>query len=97
MGLPIASDTLIVRDNHSAVACLDGNAVVLSLHAGSYFTFNEVGTDIWNMLARPHRVGRICHELLRRHEIDEQTLVADVLLFLEQLARNGLVQVIDNR
>ena len=95
--MPISSDTIVVRDKNSTAVYLDGNAVVLSLRAGSYFTFNGVGTDIWNMLVRPHRVREIFDELLQRHEVDETTLTAHVGPFLEQLAKEGLVQVIDNR
>lgn len=97
MRLRISSDTIIVRDESAATVDLDGNAVVLSLQVGSYFAFNEVGTNIWHMLVRPHRVREIFDELLLRHEVDETTLAADVSSFLEQLAKDGLVQIVDNR
>ena len=96
-GLGISIDTTLIRDDSCPSVYLDGNLVVLGLHAGSYFSFNEVGTVIWDMLARPCRVRDIFDELLRRHEVDEKTLAADVRPFLEQLAGDRLVQVIDNR
>jgi hypothetical protein len=95
--LPISSDTVIIRDQDCTAAYLDGMVVVLSVRAGAYFDFNEVGTEIWDLLARSCRAGEIFDELLRQHEVDENTLAVHVTPFLEQLAKDGLVQLIDKR
>lgn len=95
--MPISSHTVVVRDKDFTAAYLDGKVVVLNLRAGSYFDFNEVGTEIWDMLARSFRVGELFEQLLRRYEVDENTLAAHVTTFLEQLAKHRLVQLIDDR
>lgn len=92
----ISSDTVVVRDEEFTAAYLDGKVVVLNMRAGSYFNFNEVGTEIWDMLARSCRVGEIFDELLRRYEVDQNTLNTQVTTFLEQLAKDRLVRLIDD-
>jgi hypothetical protein len=94
--LPISSDTVVVRDEDFTAAYLDGKVVVLNARVGSYFDFNEVGTEIWDMLARSCRVGEIFDKLLRRYEVDENTLTVHVTNFLEQLAKDRLIQLIDD-
>jgi len=84
----------VVRDNQLAAANVDGRAVVLSLGAGSYFDFNQVGTEIWNMLAGPCRVGKIFHRLSQQHDVDAETLNRDVTPFLQKLVDERLIRMV---
>jgi hypothetical protein len=92
----VSSDTFVVRDDHLTAAYLDGKVVVLDVRVGSYFNFNEVGTEIWDMLARSCRVGELFDELLRRYEVDQNALAVQVTTFLEQLAKHRLVRLLDD-
>lgn len=90
-------DNVLVQDLEANAADLDGSAVVLSVRAGSYFSFNEVATEIWNMLAEPCRVGEIFDALAASHEVDAETLTRDVTPFLQTLIEHRLVRVLDAR
>ncbi len=92
--MSITVDSVLVREKELAVADVDGRAVVLSLAAGSYFNFNRVATEIWDMLAKPCRVGEILRRLSDRHDVDAATLAHDVTSFLETLVNERLVQVL---
>lgn len=93
--MPISSDAVISCDPDFTAAYLDGKVILLSLRADAYFNFNEVGTQIWEMLARPCRAGEIFRGLLRHYEVDEKTLVVHVATFWEQLAKDRLVKLVD--
>lgn len=93
MGITI--DSVLVRDKEPATADLDGGVVVLSVRAGSYFGFNRVATEIWNMLAEPCRVGQIFDSLSERNDVGAETLARDVTPFLQTLVEHRLVRVID--
>jgi hypothetical protein len=93
--LSVTIDSVLIQDGDSTAADLDGDVVVLSVRAGSYFSFNHVGSEIWDMLAKPCRVGQIFHELLRRHNVDAETLASDVTPFLQMLVERGLVRAVD--
>ncbi|HEX7562955.1 MAG TPA: PqqD family protein [Bradyrhizobium sp.] len=67
----------------------------MSVRAGSYFGFNEVASEIWNMLAEPCRVGQIFAALSESHGVDAETLARDVTPFLQTLVEHRLVRVID--
>ena len=94
--LSVTIDSLLVQDKEPKSADLDGGAVVLSVRAGSYFGFNRVATEIWNMLAEPCRVGQIFDSLSERHDVDAETLARDVTPFLQQLVEHRLVRVINS-
>lgn len=92
--MSITVDSVLVRDKKLASANVDGRTVVLSLHAGAYFDFNQVATEIWGMLAEPCRVGEVFGNLSKRHDLDEQTLARDVTPFLQTLVEEQLVRMV---
>jgi hypothetical protein len=93
--LRLAVDSLLVQDEEPTAAALDGGVVVLSQRAGSYFGFNSIATEIWNMLAAPCRVDEIFNSLAECHDVDGETLMRDVTPFLQMLVEHRLVRVID--
>jgi hypothetical protein len=92
LGLKIMTDSILVQDDLALSSELGETAVVLGIHAGSYFDFNRIGTEIWNMLAEPCRVERIFDTLLRVHDVDVDIMKHDVIAFLQVLIDNHLVR-----
>jgi len=93
--LGVTTDNVLVRDNELAAANVDGRVVVLKPDVGSYFDFNRVATEIWDMLAKPCRVEEIFESLSETHDVDTETLVRDVTPFLQALLESRLVRTID--
>jgi len=93
--LSVTIDSVLVQDKEPTTADLDGEVVVLSVRAGSYYGFNQVATEIWSMLAEPCRVGEIFDSLSERHDVDAEILASDVTPFLQTLVEQRLVRVID--
>ena len=91
--MTVTVDSVLVRENELAMADVDGRAVVLSLTAGSYFDFNRIATEIWDMLAEPRRVDEIFRRLSDQHDVDAATLARDVTPFLQTLLNERLVRV----
>ena len=93
--LSVTLDSVLVQESEPKAADLDGRVVVLSVRAGSYFGFNRVAGEIWNMLAEPCRVGRIFDTLTERHDVDPDTVARDVTAFLQTLVEQRLARVVD--
>jgi hypothetical protein len=93
--MSVTIDSVLVQDKEPRAADVQGEVVVLSMRAGSYFGFNQVATEIWNMLAEPCRVGQIFASLAERHDVDAETLGRDVTPFLQKLVEDRLVRMID--
>ncbi len=93
--MTVTVDTILVQDNEPIPATVDEQMVVLSIRAGAYFGFNKVGTEIWNMLTEPRRVGQILDSLSQAHDVDADTMTRDVTRFLQDLIERRLVRVID--
>jgi hypothetical protein len=91
----VTVDTVLVQDSEPIPATVDEEVVLLSVRAGNYFGFNRVGTEIWNMLTAPRRVGDILDSLAKAHDVDTDTMTRDVTAFLQTLIDRGLVKVIN--
>jgi hypothetical protein len=90
----VTIDSILVRDSEPVATTLDEEVVLLSIRAGSYYGFNRVGTEIWNMLAEPRPVRLILDELSQLHEVDRATMTRDVTAFLQNLIERRLVRVL---
>ncbi len=86
----------VVRQSAGQVSCeLDGEVVALSLEGGKYYKLDEVGAAAWALLAKPIRVADLCGELRRAFAVDAGRCEADVLAFLDELRRSGLLALGD--
>ena len=76
---------------HQAVA---GEAIVIDLNTGSYYSLNETGTWLWENLDGRRNVRQLAQELATTCGIPEQneTVQADLIELLGNLAREALVQ-----
>jgi hypothetical protein len=68
-----------------------GEAVILVLVSGTYFSLNAVGTVIWRLLQEPRTVQEICETIVRDYDVSEDRCRADVFRLLEDLERRGLI------
>jgi hypothetical protein len=94
--LRVTAESTLIQDEEPTAADLDGEVVLLSVRAGSYFGFNRVATEIWQMLASPCRVNQIFALLSEAHDVDEKILAEEVLPFLQTLADQRLVRLIES-
>jgi hypothetical protein len=91
----VTIDSILVRQDDLASTDLDGRVVVASVREGSYFDFNQVASDIWQMLSAPCRVRAIFDALSQSHDVDATALSRDVLPFLQNLTDRRLARIVE--
>ncbi len=69
--------------------------VVLNLSSGTFVTLNEVGAFLWDRIDGRRDLQAILDELLAEYEVDEPTARADVGRIVEELRKEGLVELRD--
>ncbi len=92
---PIGWRSVVTRNGEVAFRVIDGETVMMSLQAGKYYSLDQVGTRVWELLEQPMTVEAICTALLEEFEVDRETCQRDVVQFLEMLAADELVRVGD--
>ncbi len=79
---------------HSDVQCsvLDGEAILLNLETGAYFTLNRVGTVTWELFDGVRTLDQIHSTICERFEVSEEVARQDLLSLVEHLDQEGLLQ-----
>lgn len=72
---------------------LDAEATLLRIETGESFCLDAVGTRVWSFIQAPRRVREIRDLLLKEYEVDAQQCREDLMELLEELAREGLIEI----
>ena len=79
-------DDVVFRD-------LAGEAVILNLTSGTYFGLNEIGTQIWHLLAEHGSTEKVIETILAEYEVDDVQFRHDLGELLHVLADKGLIEL----
>lgn len=83
------SDGILFRE-------LDGESVILSLDAETYFGLDEVGTRVWELLRVGPTIQAAYETLCSEYDVDSQQLRRDLEDLLDQLIAHQLIVVDDS-
>ena len=72
---------------------LDGEAVILNLESGTYFSLNQVGTRIWSLLQDDGSLRRTFDVIHQEYDVAQEILERDILRLLEELLAKDLVSL----
>lgn len=70
---------------------LDGEVVLLHLDTGKYYSLNETGTRLWELIAEHGDLARARDVLLEEYDTDSDTLTRDVEQLVSELSQRGLL------
>ena len=86
------NSTVSLANNHFSVEH-DGSTIIMSISAGKYFSFDSIGFEIWEGLKSPVRIDALVKRLAADHGAPVDTVLKDVLAFVEKLSENELLVV----
>ena len=93
--MAIEATTRVVRTEGIMTAPVDQEIVLLNMKGNNYISLDAIGRRIWELLETPVQVDGLCLQLGEEFEGTQGQISADVLSFLEELEREGLVRVAD--
>jgi hypothetical protein len=85
----VRSSTVVSRE-------IGGETLVVPVRGGvgdldSIFSFNPLGSGLWNLLQAGRSVEEMADWVVERYEVTSQRALADIQAFLDELSRAGLV------
>ena len=82
-----------VKPNQTEVAAkvIDGEAIIMNLSNGLYFSMEHVGAAVWELVERECSLGEMVEAIVDRYDTDTETASADVLRLVNELLREALV------
>lgn len=72
---------------------VDGEAVMMDVESGHYFTLDAIGTRIWKALADRVEVAALCRSLETEFDAPLAVIERDVLALLTDLEARNLITV----
>ena len=87
----IVLDALIQLEPDHLSANLDDDLVLLNLSTARYHVLGGAGPRIIQLLDRPITVRRLCEQLMEQCDVTAETCQRDVLDFVRELVRQGIV------
>jgi hypothetical protein len=91
--ISIDVDSFVVASRNQVASDLAGETVLLSMTTAHYYGLADVGARIWELLREPIRVSAICSVVTSEYDVTPERCEEDVILFLKDLASNGLIEV----
>lgn len=91
----ISDPTVIVASKDQFSCPLGDDTVILDLKAGLYFSLDNVGAMVWQLIQQPKSVKELREAILEAFEVDPQVCERDLLALLRELAGRNLVEIRD--
>lgn len=93
----MSTPSRVLRASESVTyATLDDEAVLLDVQQGLYFGLDDVGTHIWEQVAKGATEAEIVRGIVNEYEVAPEQAARDVADFVATLQARGLVQWADS-
>lgn len=87
----VKPENVLEIPSHVVSREVGGDAVLLDLNAGTYFSLDPIGARMWELIGRGASVAAICDELVQEYDVSRETLQADVIELCDKLLEEKLV------
>lgn len=88
----MAGDDVVLYPNEAEVAVevLQGEAVLINLRTGHYYSMDKAAAEVWQMIERRQSLGAIAAAVARRYDVAPEMARADVAALFDELLREQL-------
>lgn len=86
----------LVQPEYVLVRELEGESVLLNLRNETYYSLDDVGTRIWQVVVAEESINAAFDVLLAGYDITPEVLQRDMEALLGQLLEQGLLKVSDD-
>lgn len=83
----------IIRRTKFLSSKIDDEIVILNIEKGEYNGLDEIGSDIWNFLESPVILSDLVKNLTEKYNVDQKQCTVDVIEFLTELEKAGLIKI----
>jgi hypothetical protein len=87
-----AGSIVVAAKDH--VSCpLGDDIIILDLRAGLYFSLDNVGAMVWQLIQQPRTMQDLRAAILETFEVSEEVCERDLVALLQQLAAKDLIEI----
>ncbi len=83
------------REEEIAAKVIDGEAIIINLANGIYYSMDKVGGLVWDLLQRGHNLEEIIVTVNDRYDVSREQAQADLEALVNELLRENLVALLE--
>ncbi|BAZ44095.1 hypothetical protein NIES4102_11010 [Chondrocystis sp. NIES-4102] len=92
-GFSLSSNICAIKEQVLSPIANEDEAILFHVQTGSYYTLNEVGIFIWNLIQKPQTIGYLCESIVQEYAVTPEICLNDLFAIIEQLAIKDLIEV----
>jgi hypothetical protein len=85
------TERLVVDENKVAGKVMDGEAIIIDLSTGVYYSADKVGGFVWSQIEAGCALGEIIERVCAHYAVDPAQAQTDIMEFATQLLQADLV------
>lgn len=85
-----------INEPHVVAEVIDGEAIVVNLDSGNYFSLRETAASIWQALVAGNTCPDVSRMIGRGYVGEPDAIKAAILTFIERLLKEGLIQAVES-
>ena len=89
----VSLSSVAVASSELVSANLDGEVVILGFKSGAYYSLDQVGGFVWDLLQEPQKVSDIRDTIFEEYDVELAQCERDLLALLETLANKQLIDI----
>jgi len=87
----MSPNTAVQRTNNHVETVLDGEIALMHIDSGNIYALRDVSAKVWELLESPKTLAELTARIVNDYEVDSQRCQEDLVLLLNDLAKNDLV------
>ncbi len=84
------SDVITANEQQVAAKVMEGEAILINLMTGAYYSTPSTGGFIWSLVERRLSIGEMVRAVTEHYDVARPLAEADVLRLCEELCAEGL-------
>lgn len=85
-------DRLTVNENDVAAEVMEGEAIIINLATGVYYSMDGAGGVLWSMVEEGRPLRDVVEAFGSRYGVERERAAEDVLALAERILEEGLVE-----
>lgn len=89
-------NTIIQQSSNATFQTVAGEAILIRMDTGTYYSLNAIGTEFWEMLDGQKTITDHATVIANKYEVDVPMVTADMVELSESLLAEKLVDVVSD-
>lgn len=84
---------LLINEEEACGKVVDGEAIIINLSNGIYYSLDGVGGTVWQMIEHGYSIEEMINTISAHHKVSSEQVKADLEKLIEELVQENIVKL----